>query len=216
MKIEGVIFDVDGVIIHSEPVLKERRRQFFAENGESISEEIQLQLVGSNPKDMFQMIFPGEIDKQKIWMEKYELFKKEYSIDFKEIVNSNIYNLVKYLKEQQYQLGIASSGAKESIQKMLIDTQLTDIFSCIVSGEEFEKSKPDPAVYVSAVQKLGLCPEQCIAIEDSYYGMQSAKDAGLYVVGLKHEDYKVNLTFADAVIESLDEVVTILEKIQEK
>lgn len=216
MKIEGVIFDVDGVIIHSEPVLKERRRQFFAENGESISEEIQLQLVGSNPKDMFQMIFPGEIDKQKIWMDKYELFKKEYSIDFKEIVNSNIYNLVKYLKEQQYQLGIASSGAKESIQKMLIDTQLTDIFSCIVSGEEFEKSKPDPAVYVSAVQKLGLCPEQCIAIEDSYYGMQSAKDAGLYVVGLKHEDYKVNLTFADAVIESLDEVVTILEKIQEK
>lgn len=216
MKIEGVIFDVDGVIIHSEPVLKERRRQFFAENGESISEEIQLQLVGSNPKDMFQVIFPGEIDKQKIWMDKYELFKKEYSIDFKEIVNSNIYNLVKYLKEQQYQLGIASSGAKESIQKMLIDTQLTDIFSCIVSGEEFEKSKPDPAVYVSAVQKLGLCPEQCIAIEDSYYGMQSAKDAGLYVVGLKHEDYKVNLTFADAVIESLDEVVTILEKIQEK
>lgn len=216
MKIEGVIFDVDGVIIHSEPVLKERRRQFFAENGESISEEIQLQLVGSNPKDMFQVIFPGEIDKQKIWMDKYELFKKEYSIDFKEIVNSNIYNLVKHLKEQQYQLGIASSGAKESIQKMLIDTQLTDIFSCIVSGEEFEKSKPDPAVYVSAVQKLGLCPEQCIAIEDSYYGMQSAKDAGLYVVGLKHEDYKVNLTFADAVIESLDEVVTILEKIQEK
>lgn len=216
MKIEGVIFDVDGVIIHSEPMLKERRRQFFAENGESISEEIQLQLVGSNPKDMFQMIFPGEIDKQKIWMNKYELFKKEYSIDFKEIVNSNIYNLVKYLKEQQYQLGIASSGAKESIQKMLIDTQLTDIFSCIVSGEEFEKSKPDPAVYVSAVQKLGLCPEQCIAIEDSYYGMQSAKDAGLYVVGLKHEDYKVNLAFADAVIESLDEVVTILEKIQEK
>lgn len=212
MEIKGVIFDVDGVIIHSEPVLRERRKQFFAENGESISEEIQLQLVGSNPKDMFQLIFPGEIEKQKIWLEKYEIFKKGYSMDFKKIVDPEIYGLVENLRLLQLKLGIASSGPEKSIRKMLKDTDLEDVFSCVVSGEMFEKSKPDPAVYLAAVEELGLHPNQCVAVEDSYYGTQSAKNAGLYVVGIKHDDYAIDFRFADVVVENLNKVIQVVMK----
>lgn len=207
MEIKGVVFDVDGVIIHSEPVLRERRKQFFEENSESISDDIQLQLVGSNPKDMFQMIFPDEFEKQQVWLKKYEAFKKNYSMDFKKMVDPEILGLVENLKIMQLKLGIASSGPEKSIRQMLKETGLEGVFSCVVSGEMFEKSKPDPAVYLAAVEKLGLHPSQCVAVEDSYYGTQSAKRAGLYVIGIRHEDYEVDFRFADVVVGGLNEVL---------
>jgi HAD superfamily hydrolase (TIGR01509 family) len=87
--------------------------------------------------------------------------------------------LLDYLQEQQYQIGLASSSTLQYILNGLRQAQLIDYFAVIVSGENLQRSKPEPDIYLQACEKIGTAPADAYAIEDSYNGIRAASRAGM-------------------------------------
>lgn len=207
---KAVIFDVDGVILNSEKSYKERRAQFFLSKGIALSEEMNQSFIGSNPKAMMKAMFPGDEALQEDMRQSYLHFSEGFTMDTRDYLNPDILDLLEKLKEKQLVLAIASSGNYENIQKMLSVNHLSAYFDLVVSGEQFEESKPHPEIYRYTVEKLGLKKEQCLVVEDSTLGIRAAKDAGLEVLALMQTDYQVDQTQATAQIAFLEEVLEYL------
>lgn len=207
---KAVIFDMDGVIIQSEMLYQKRRNIFFEAHGIIVDDTFQRNVIGSNPVDMFAMIFPKSKDKQKEYLDKYNEFKKDYHIEFKEILTDDIERTLRWLKENNYRIALASSGEYPILMRILQETMLAPYFEVVVSGADMPKSKPAPDVYLEAVKQLGLSPSECVAVEDSEHGIQAAVSAGLDCLALKPNNYEVDQQLATQIINSLNDITTWL------
>jgi HAD superfamily hydrolase (TIGR01509 family) len=103
-------------------------------------------------------------------------------------------------------LGIASGALRAEIELMLRGAGLLDAFRFIVSAGEADRTKPAPDPYLRAAELLGIAPGACVAIEDSHWGLQSARAAGMRTIAITHTYPRESLTEADAVVDSLDEI----------
>ena len=146
-----IIFDMDGVIIDSEPEYQKRIKIFMERNGFTITDELSFQICGSNRKDTYELFQENVPD----FVMSYEAYNKgrdqvnaEYPLNLRAIVNEDIYPLMKKLKASGFHIGMASSAPKEKILQNLGVLELTDYFDIIVSGQEFVHSKPDPEIYI--------------------------------------------------------------------
>ena len=180
-----IIFDMDGVIIDSEPEYQKRIKIFMGRNGFTITDELSFQICGSNRKDTYELLQENVPD----FVMSYEAYNKgrdqvnaEYPLNLRAIVNEDIYPLMKKLKASGFHIGMASSAPKEKILQNLGVLELTDYFDIIVSGQEFVHSKPDPEIYQKACESLGIQPEYCMAFEDAPGGILSAHQAGMQVI----------------------------------
>lgn len=207
---KAVIFDMDGVIIQSEMLYQKRRNIFFEAHGIIVDDTFQRNVIGSNPVDMFAMIFPKSKDKQKEYLDKYNEFKKDYHIEFKEILTDDIERTLRWLKENNYRIALASSGEYPILMRILEETMLAPYFEVVVSGADMPKSKPAPDVYLEAVKQLGLSPSECVAVEDSKHGIQASVSAGLDCLALKPNNYEVDQQLATQIINSLNDIPTWL------
>lgn len=207
---KAVIFDMDGVIIQSEMLYQKRRNIFFEAHGIIVDDTFQKNVIGSNPVDMFAMIFPKSKDKQKEYLDKYNEFKTDYHIEFKEILTDDIEQTLRWLKENNYRIALASSGEYPILMRILQETMLAPYFEVVVSGADMPKSKPAPDVYLEAVKQLGLSPSECVAVEDSKHGIQAAVSAGLDCLALKPNNYEVDQQLATQIINSLNDIPTWL------
>lgn len=207
---KAVIFDMDGVIIQSEMLYQKRRNLFFKEHGIVVDEQFQKEVIGSNPVAMFAMIFPESFEKQISYLAKYNLFKKNFPINYSSILTEGIENLLEWLKNNKYRIALASSGEYSILVHVLKETNLDDYFEVVVSGADMPKSKPAPDVYLEAVRQLGLLPEECLAIEDSTHGIKAAVSAGLECLALRPKGYDIDQTSATKIILSLNDVPTWL------
>ena len=93
---------------------------------------------------------------------------------------------------------------------MLRQTELTDYFEFFLSGEMFRVSKPNPEIYLTCIEKLGLSAEECIAIEDSEYGIAAAKAANLTCIAKRDTRYGFNQTAADYMVDDLLDIIQII------
>ncbi|MEG0285911.1 MAG: HAD family phosphatase [Vagococcus sp.] len=207
---KAVIFDMDGVIIQSEMLYQKRRNIFFEAHGIIVDDTFQRNVIGSNPVDMFAMIFPKSKDKQKEYLDKYNEFKTDYHIEFKEILTDDIEQTLRWLKENNYRIALASSGEYPILMRILEETMLAPYFEVVVSGADMPKSKPAPDVYLEAVKQLGLSPSECVAVEDSKHGIQASVSAGLDCLALKPNNYEVDQQLATQIINSLNDIPTWL------
>ncbi|MFW8052957.1 HAD family hydrolase [Vagococcus fluvialis] len=207
---KAVIFDMDGVIIQSEMLYQKRRNIFFEAHGIIVDDTFQRNVIGSNPVDMFAMIFPKSKDKQKEYLDKYNEFKTDYHIEFKEILTDDIEQTLRWLKENNYRFALASSGEYPILMRILEETMLAPYFEVVVSGADMPKSKPAPDVYLEAVKQLGLSPSECVAVEDSKHGIQASVSAGLDCLALKPNNYEVDQQLATQIINSLNDIPTWL------
>ena len=92
------------------------------------------------------------------------------------------------------------------IKKVLKQCNIEPYFNCVLSGEMFVKSKPDPEIYNETCKRLGIDKKDILVVEDSPYGIEAAKSAGLKVVGIVNKEYKVDLSKADYIVNSLEEI----------
>ncbi len=209
--IKAVIFDMDGVIVDSEPVYQKRRANFFKENHVEISKEMQVKLIGSNPRDMMAFLFPEDRKKQKKFQADYEIFKLNYKINYQELLNPSIKEVLKILKKRQLTVAVASSSTLSAVKEVLSVNQITSYFDLLVSGEEFERSKPDPKIYRETLKRMALNSDEAIAVEDSYYGIQAAKGAQIKVLGFDPTNQNGGVTkYADACLDDLKQVIEYL------
>ena len=105
--------------------------------------------------------------------------------------------LLEWMKAEGYVLALASSSSEEAIRQMLDALELHGYFSHIISGKMFKESKPNPEIYLYALSVLGLPARDCMAVEDSTYGICAAKAAGLQVAAVKDDRFSFDQSQAD-------------------
>lgn len=203
---KAVIFDMDGVIIQSEIFYLKRRELFFEEQGIIVTDDFQQNTIGSNPKAMFEALFPNDLAKQQEMLIAFANFRKDFKVNYSEMLTDHIQEVLTWLKLNDYKIGLASAGEYLSLVNVLEVTGLTGFFDVVVSGADMAKSKPAPDVYLAAAEKLGMKPSECVAIEDSTYGIQAAISAGMDCLALKPKDFVINQSQATEIMLSLQEI----------
>lgn len=207
--INAAIFDLDGVLIDSEPLWKEAEKKIFKKVGITLTTEMCRQTTGLDCIDTVKHWY-----NYKPWKDvKLEEIRDEL---YAEIINlikikgrlkKDVVKVLKIIKKENITAAIASSSPREIIQAVLRTFKLDNEFPVIHSSEVEKLGKPHPAVYISTAKLLNVSPVQCLAFEDSFYGALSAKSARMKVVAiLEKEDYdNSKLDFVDLKLSSFEE-----------
>ena len=208
--IQTVIFDMDGVIVDTEPVHRFAYFQHFSELNIDVSEELFTSFTGNSTRNVFQRvntIFNLNADVEELILRKRTIFNDAF--DHKEDLEllEGVEKLIKNLHENGVELILASSASKVTIDRVFRRFGLHPYFSNIVSGEDFPKSKPHPAIFEFAASLSKAPKENCIEIEDSTNGVLAAKAAGIYCVGYNSIHSKLqDLSKADKIVNHFNEL----------
>lgn len=214
MSVKAVIFDMDGVLVDSEPVYLQTFRNFLEKNGCRVDEEILRAVAGASVKDTWiymSKMWKEPIDPEKLHRE-FRRQQPDFQIPYKEVVFEGTEELLRALRRRGITAALASSSPEKSIRRMLAETGLEEYFSLIVSGEMFKESKPDPEIYLYTLSRLGAAPEECIVAEDSTYGIQAAKAAGIPVAAVRDRRFSYDQSGADYIIDSTADLLSILDE----
>jgi beta-phosphoglucomutase len=203
--IRTVIFDMDGVIIDTEPIHHHAFFTQFAELGIPVTEAEYATFLGQSTRNVFQHLkqeyhLPQELD--TLLARKRELFNKAFDEDASLDLLPGVRTLIEDLGQHHVQLVVASSASKATIARVFDRFGLGPYFAHRVSGEDFVHSKPDPAIFIQAAAVAETPVSECIVIEDSANGVAAAKAAGIYCIGYASEHSAgQNLQEADRVIQ---------------
>lgn len=208
--IKTVIFDMDGVIVDTEPVHRYAFMEHFKELNIEVSDELYASFTGNSTKNVYEKIkakFSVNQDVQTLVNRKREIFNNAF--DTKEDLEllEGVEDLIKDLHKNGIQLILASSSAKVTIDRIFRRFNLFPYFTHLVSGEDFPQSKPHPAIFLHAAS-LSVAPkEDCIVIEDSTNGIKASCAAGIFCVGYNSEHSKLqDLSQANKVINHFNEL----------
>lgn len=184
--IQTVIFDMDGVIVDTEPVHHFAYYHHFNELSIEVSDEMYRSFTGNSTRNIFQKLkahFDLQEEVEDLILRKRHLFNEAFDLKEDLYLIEGVEDLIKDLHANGIQLIVASSASKVTINRVFTRFNLHQYFTHIVSGEDFPKSKPHPAIFEHAAS-LSVAPkENCIVIEDSTNGIQAAVSAGIFCVG---------------------------------
>jgi HAD superfamily hydrolase (TIGR01509 family) len=187
--IEAVVFDLDGVLIDSEPVWERVRRGFVADRGGRWPADGQDRMMGMSTAEWSAYISadfgigltPAQVAQQVIAGMAVE-YEKHLPL------LPGAIDAVRSLSGR-WPLGVASSSPRSLIETVLSTADLGSAFAAIVSSEEVPRGKPAPDVYLAAADRLSVPPKSCAAVEDSSNGLRSAAAAGFTVIAIPRPEY---------------------------
>jgi HAD superfamily hydrolase (TIGR01509 family) len=207
--IEAVVFDLDGVLVDSEHVWDEARRELAAERGGRWHERASRDMMGMSSlewsrymHDVIGLREPPEEISAEVVRRLEEIYRGE--LPLVEGARAAVERLA-----ARWTLALASSSNRALIDLVLELSGLARHFLVTVSSEEVARGKPAPDVYLEAARQLGVPPEACAAIEDSENGIRSAKAAGMRVLAIPNRHYPPEeeaLASADEVLRSIAEL----------
>ena len=213
MSVRAAAFDMDGVLIDSEPVHIESWQILFEQRGISW-EGVDFQKAIGMTDEAFLAGLKAEgrfteetrilgLEKQEIY---YDIFPSRLR------PQPGVREVIQGLS-QKYPVALATSDWRRNAERVLDLLGLTSYFTATVCRDEVKKSKPDPEIYTRAAMLLSLPPGDCVAIEDSPFGVCSAKGAGMLCIGVKASVPKEWLSRADRVVDKLAEVPGVVEEL---
>ena len=209
-KPQAVIFDMDGVLVDSEPFHVQNEKRMFRKLGLDISDEEHFRYMGTATDVMWKQIISernlpldvAETTRQTIQQE-IPYFQSLEKIE----PMPGLVNLLERLQKSRIPMAVASSSDKTIIDIILEKSGLRKYFSHAVSSGEIGKSKPAPDVFLHAAGLLGVPPENCLVFEDSTNGIKAAKAAGMYCIAYSGGDSgHQNQTQADHRISDFNEL----------
>lgn len=208
--IKTVIFDMDGVIVDTEPVHHFAYQQHFLTLNIEVSETMYASFTGNSTRNIYERLkvhfkLPQEVkdlvESKRAFFDAAFEEKKDLSLI------DGVLNLIQDLHQNGMQLVLASSSANVTIEKIFNRFDLHQYFSHKVSGEDFPKSKPHPAIFEKAAQLSNTPIQNCIVIEDSTNGIVAANAAGIFCVGYNSLHSKLqDLSIANLIIQDFKEL----------
>jgi beta-phosphoglucomutase len=212
--IRAVVFDFDGVLADTEPLHLAAYQEIFSDLGVELSpEEYYEHYVGYDDEGMFRRM--ASIRGWQLSDEQIRALIVQKSSVFDQVIGRTdvLYPGARECVEQlasAYPLGIASGALKHEIEMILQRGRLHQHFAFIVASGDTPESKPSPDPYLRAAVLHGLPAAQCVAIEDSRWGIEAAKAAGMACVAITNTYDASHLSAADRVIQSLQEFTPAL------
>lgn len=188
-KIQGIIFDLDGVLVHTDHFHYQAWKQLADEKGIYFDETINNRLRGVSRMDSLEILLeryagpaPGDQEKLQMAEKKNGIYRKLLETMTPEDVTDEVRQTLAELKKRGYRLAVGSSS--KNAKYILEKTALTDVFDAISDGTNITRSKPDPEVFCKAAQYLELLPENCMVVEDAPAGIDAAKAGGMLAAGI--------------------------------
>ena len=214
MESKAFIFDMDGVIIDSEPIHARAKMATLREYGIKLSaEEIGLdRYVGRSAKAFWEDMkirFPETFTEawQVMAGKKYEKYMNILNNDASIQAIKGIPELLQRLKENGCKIGLGSSSVRPMAINVLTRFGIIDYFDALATGDEVEHAKPDPAIYLLAAKRLGVQPANCTVVEDAASGIRAAKAAGMKCIAVKNpHSGQQDLSLADEIINKYEEI----------
>lgn len=211
MNIKAVIFDQDGVLIDSELIHFKALCNFF--NNHNLSYELSTheKYFGFNAHNFFTQMrethgIPLEVDYMKTKSREY-IKEIEGEIQLMPEVHTTLTELNKVVPH----LGLATGTYRELTERNLNRLNLKSFFKETLCGDEVQNGKPHPEIYLKTADKLQILPSECVVIEDSPAGIQSAKNAGMSVISYRAQhNAKADLSKADYQIKNLREITPFI------
>lgn len=199
----AILFDMDGVIVDSNPYHKTALREFCMQHGYTLSEEeLRAKIYGRTNRDWIRNVFgalPDEIIK-KYADEKEAIYRRHFEQDIKPV--TGLPGFLELLDREKISRAIATSAPRINVDFTLSKTALTDFFPVILDESFVLNGKPDPEIYLKSAEALGYRPQDCIVIEDSLSGLEAGKRAGARVIAISTTHTASELSHADLIIDN--------------
>lgn len=211
MSVRAVVFDMDGVLIDSEPVHIESWQILFERRGISW-EGVDFQKAIGMTDEAFLKTLKDEgrfaEETRVLGLEKQEIYYDIFPSRLRP--QPGVREVIRELS-QKYPVALATSDWRKNAERVLGLLDLISYFTATVCRDEVKKSKPDPEIYMRAAMLLALPPVDCVAVEDSPFGIRSAKGAGMKCIGVVVSVPEAWLCQADRVVDRLVEVPRMVE-----
>lgn len=205
---KAVIFDMDGVICHTNPYHSMAFKEFFAKrNMYPTEEEFALHMYGKSNSYIMSHFFGKPISGDELLEledEKEGLFREIYKDKIDPI--TGFMDFFHQLKANHFLTGVATSAPYANMELIAGTLSLFDHMESVLASEDVTKHKPDPQVYLKSSSNLQVEPDFCVVFEDSFSGVTAAKNAGMKVVGVLSSHSKEELPVCDLYIQDFREV----------
>ncbi|GGO65733.1 hexitol phosphatase HxpB [Bowmanella pacifica] len=213
MQLQAVIFDMDGLLIDSEPLWRQAEQEVFATVGIRLTESMCFQTTGLSTEEVVQYwynVFSLERQDAQEVARRLEDRVIEL-VQRKGQALPGVYDLLKHCQNLGLTLAVASGSVSRLIEAVLDKLQLRDYIGLYHSAEHEVAGKPNPAVYLTTLDKLALDAAQCVAFEDSARGAQAAKAAGLFTIAVPEAGHKDpgQFAMADILLDSLEQALDL-------
>lgn len=203
---KGLIFDLDGVLVHTIPTHYAAWSRMFHEYGYAFDKKIYRDLVDGRLRfDGARAVMRDKTDeivteaankKNRYYLEMIK--QGEFTV-FEEAVT-----YVRQCKAQGFKLAAASSSA--NVKHILEIVGILDYFDVVIGGHQVAKGKPNPEIFLKAARELNIPIDNCIVFEDSESGVQAAKNGGFFCVGVLDAENSADLSHADIIVSSVSEM----------
>ncbi|HEY8938445.1 MAG TPA: HAD family phosphatase [Cyclobacteriaceae bacterium] len=197
----AVIFDMDGVLIDSNPYHKISLKQFCAKYGHNLTDkQLEEKIYGRTNKDWIPNVF-GPLSAEQIASytdEKEALFREIYDNHVAPL--KGLIPFLTLLKKSNVPMAIGTSAPRANVDFTLNKTGIGNFFDAILDDTFVNKGKPDPEIYIKAASALGYDPQKCVVFEDSISGVLAGHNAGCKVVGVTTTHTADELALTDLII----------------
>lgn len=200
---KGVIFDMDGVIIDSEPIHKKLERELLEESGGDYSKINHENFTGTTDAQLWSA-FKEQFNLEPSVEELVNIKRERFIANLHQIsLVDDVLDFMASLRNIGCKLGLASSNNERAVEAVKDRFGLAEYINVFINGEAVSRGKPDPEIFLTAAKQMGLKPEDCLVIEDSRNGVLAAKAAGMKCIGFQNKNSgEQDLSEADLIVSS--------------
>lgn len=213
MKYKLIIFDMDGLMFDTELMYYRSWFEFTEKYNFNFNEKMRTKLVGKNEEAIRNELIKllGSEEKVKMLRKDLNAYRRNY---FKTYTTSlkkeGLQELLDFAKDNDIKCALASSSDREKIEFLVDKENIRDYFDCIISGDEVERSKPDPEIFIKAKEKFIIKDKEALILEDSYNGYLACKRSKMDYL-IIHDSSFDKYFEADREAKNLREVIELLK-----
>ena len=213
----AVIFDLDGVLADSEPWWNQIDAKLLAQYGVSYRGEYHRNVLGVNYRlavEFYKNVFHISASVDELMRRRGEIATDFFANDVG--LFSSAKATLEQLRDMKLPLAVATSSVSASARPLLDRTGIRSLFRVVITGDEVQRGKPHPDIYLRAAKKLGISPEGCLVIEDSLAGLAAGKAANMRVAAIpdrRFVDPREYEKKADYVLGSLLEIPNLIRQV---